>query len=233
MNECEAMMEKLTLLIGNKNYSSWSLRPWLLLHGFGVEFHELQIKLFTQEAKVILDKYSPSAKVPVLIHNNKQIWDSLAIIEYANEHLIKENAWGADPDIARSMVCEMHSGFFDLRNEMPMNIRASQKIKPSQQCLADIARVDTLFSQLRAKYEQQGDYLFGSFSVADAFYAPVVFRLKSYAEQSNIPLSDKSKDYCQTLLAHPSMQTWQDQALKEVDVILQAELEADEVSEEI
>lgn len=217
-------MAKLTLLIGNKNYSSWSLRPWLVLHAFGVDFEEIQIKLMTEEAKPTLKKYSPTGKVPVLIdetQNDRQhIWDSLSIAEYANEHFIEAEAWGVNPAMARSIVCEMHAGFFGLRNDMPMNIRATRKITPSQKCLADILRVDTLFIQLREKYASHGDYLFGDFSIADAFYAPVVYRFRTYAEHSGIELSDTTHAYCQTMLAHPSMQAWEKEALKEKGIIV-------------
>lgn len=220
-------MEKVTLLIGNKNYSSWSLRPWLVLKAFGVGFDEIQIKLFTEDAKPTLDRYSVTGKVPVLIHKTEdkevQVWDSLAIAEYANDHFIKENAWGVDPATARSIVCEMHSGFFGLRNDMPMNIRAKRKVTPSEQCIADIARVDAISTELRAQYATAGDYLFGSFSIADAFYAPVVYRFRTYADHAGIELSDATKDYCQTMLAHPSMQKWETEALKEVDIIVHAD----------
>lgn len=225
------MMEKLTLLIGNKNYSSWSLRAWLALHAFGLDFEEIQLKLFTEEAKPILQRYSPNGKVPVLIHETKEgeqkIWDSLAIAEYANEHFIKENAWGVNPAMARSMACEMHSGFFGLRNEMPMNIRATRKIAPSEQCLADIARIESLFADCRSAYSEGGDFLFGAFTIADAFYAPVVFRFETYAAQAGVTLSPVMRAYMQAMLAHPSMQLWKKLALEEADIVNEDEAGVD------
>lgn len=122
---------KPTLILGNKNYSSWSLRGWLILHTFGVEFDEMPIKLFHPSNAEILTNYTPTNKVPVLLHNDNTVWDSLAIALYAEKYLISQNIWGNHPAIAMSLISEMHSGFVGLRGEMPMNIRAKRNITPS------------------------------------------------------------------------------------------------------
>ncbi len=147
------LTQNLSLIIGNKNYSSWSLRAWLVLHAFDIDFQEVQLELFSDEFKQTLAQYHATGKVPLLIdsgksdkHKEKVIWDSLAIAEYIAENYATENgatnAWGKHKALARSLACEMHSGFFGIRNEMPMNIRATRKITPTKDCLKDIARIN-------------------------------------------------------------------------------------------
>lgn len=206
---------KPTLILGNKNYSSWSLRGWLILHAFGVDFDEMPIKLFHESNQEILTHYTPLNKVPVLLHQHHTVWDSLAIAFYAEKYLITQNIWGNSPAIAMSLISEMHSGFFGLRNEMPMNIHAKRSITPSHACLADIARFEAIVAEGFTRH--QGKYLLDEFSVADVFFAPIIFRLISYAAASDIKLRKTTQDYIMTMLAHPSMQLWQQHALAETD----------------
>lgn len=223
--------ERFTLIIGNKNYSTWSLRGWLILHAFGIKFDEINIELFSDSAKPILDKYSPTKKVPVLIdhqvdEDNSVVWDSLAIAMYLSDSY--PNMWGKHSNLARSLVAEMHSGFMGLRNDMAMNIRATRKITPSDDCLKDIKRVELIFSEYRQKYAEEGDYLLGEFSLADVFFAPLAFRFKTYNQASGIQLNKVAQTYIDTLLKHPSMQLWQNQALLETSIVKE-----DEVGEDV
>lgn len=213
--------DKPTLIIGNKNYSSWSLRAWLILHGFGVNFDEMPIKLLHPSNQNILQQYTPLGKVPVLLHKSQTVWDSLAIALYAEKYLIQTNVWGNQPALAMSLMSEMHSGFMALRSEMPMNIRAKRRIIPSQQCLMDIKRFEAIVAAAMAQNQSTNKqpYLFGDFSVADVFFAPVVFRLHGYTGASGIALAQSTQDYMDTMLAHPSMQLWQNQALAETDIV--------------
>ena len=208
----------LKLVIGNKNYSTWSLRPWLLLDGFAVEFEEQLVSLKAKGLTERLSEFSGSARVPVLIDNDLQIWDSLAICEHVNQQYLQDKAWPEKPDeraLARAIVAEMHSGFSALRSEMPMNCRASRIVSPSKACLDDIARVEQIWqSYLQA--DAQGQLrLFGQFSIADCFYAPVVMRFKTYLPE----LSSKSLEYIDSISNHPSMRKWLAAALKETEII--------------
>lgn len=213
---------KPTLILGNKNYSSWSLRAWLLLHAFGVDFDEMPIKLFHPSNQEILANYTPLGKVPVLLHQGNTIWDTIGIALYAEKYLIKQAIWGNQPHLAMSLIGEMHSGFTALRNEMPMNIRAKRHITPSENCLADIARFEAIVAEGFRLNGEHG-YLLGEFSVADVFFAPIVFRLATYAQPSNVALQATTERYLQTMLAHPSIQLWQQQALQETDIVMEDE----------
>lgn len=232
-------MQKPLLIIGNKNYSSWSLRAWLLLKAFDVDFDEQSIELFEPSAIPILKANSPTGKVPVLIqeagHPNEvtKIWDSLAIIMYANDYLTTTDIWSGNPKstlenndsnlrknraCCQSIVAEMHSGLMGIRSEMPMNIRATARIKPSTACLTDIARIEHIFTECLTN-RSADSYLFGHFTAADAFFAPVVLRLQTYAKASGIILKPSTEQYCQTMLNNPHVQAWQQAALKETRII--------------
>ena len=213
---------KPTLIIGNKNYSTWSLRAWFMLHAFGVAFDEMPIKLFHPSNQEILTTYTPLGQVPVLLHEDKTIWDSVGIALYAEKYLITQNIWGNQPHLAMSLLGEMHSGFSALRNEMPMNIRARRHIAPSAPCLSDLARFEAIVTE---GFKQNGSesYLLGEFSIADVFFAPIIFRLITYAKASDIELRPMTVIYIQKMLAHPSMQTWQQQALTETDIVIEDE----------
>lgn len=212
------------LLIGNKNYSSWSLRGWLALHAFGIDFEEHQIVLFSPAEKSVLETYSPTGKVPVLIHGAHTVWDSLAIALYAGRELTDQPAWGPEPGLAQSLACEMHSGFPAIRNELSMNLRAQRKIIPSAACLQELQRVDDLFCAVRARYGKGGDYLFGAFTMTDVAFAPLAFRFATYLAASGLTLSETAQSYCDALLAHPSMQAWAASAALETDIVVEDEV---------
>ncbi len=207
------------LIIGNKNYSSWSLRPWLLLSAFDVEFQEICIALMVEGYKQEILKYNSAGKVPVLHDKGIVIWDSLSICEYVSEQYLDGKGWPRDPKLraqARSCAAEMHSSFFTLRNDMPMNCRATgRKVSISSDLQGDITRVDTLWSEMRASYSSMGPWLFGDFSIADCMFAPVVFRFNTYAPE----LSEMSQKYMVTMLEHPKMRLWLEQAQAEKEVI--------------
>ena len=210
------------LIIGNKNYSSWSLRGWLALKAFNIPFEEIKLSLFSEEFHSELAKYSPVGKVPVLVDGDLSVWDSLAICEYINENYLDGKGWPEDKNsraVARSIVADMHSGLFGIRNEMPMNCRAKRRVELSDTAKKEIVNLDAIWSDLRAKHAQNGDYLFGTFSLADVFFAPVVFRFSTYG----ITLSDAASAYCKTMLAHPDMQAWLKDSMAEVEIVSQAE----------
>ncbi len=211
------------LVIGNKNYSSWSLRPWLLLHACGLEFSEINVSLQLEGLDERLLQYSGSARVPVLIDNGLTIWDSLAICEYVSETYLKGRGWPGRPEdraIARSITAEMHSGFAALRSELPMNCRLSRQLTVSQAVQTDITRIETIWST-HVRQSANGDLrLFGEFGIADCFYAPVVLRFKSYG----VSLQGLAAEYAESLLEHPSVQRWVALAVEETEVLPQAEV---------
>jgi glutathione S-transferase len=201
------------LVIGSKNYSSWSLRPWLFLRKVGFEFQERVIHFDAADYRAQIAAYSPSARVPLLIDGHLKIWDSLAICEYAAEStqrgLPKDRAARA---IARSVAAEMHSGFQALRNECPMNVRArDRRVPATAQLQSDIARIDALWSDCRARFGKGGGWLFGEFSLADAMFAPVMFRFQTYCAD----LSPAAAQYLQHGLADPLLHQWHDDAADE------------------
>lgn len=211
------------LIIGNKNYSSWSLRGWLALKAFNLPFEEIKLALFSDTFHSELAKYSPAGKVPVLVDGDLSVWDSLSICEYLNENYLDGKGWPADTKkraVARSVVADMHSGLFGIRTEMPMNCRARRQIVLTDVAKKEVASLDVLWTKLRAENAQYGDYLFGEFSLADAFFAPVMFRFKTYG----IVLSAAASDYQTTMLAHRAMQEWLDDAIAETDVYVAGEI---------
>lgn len=199
-------MPELTLVIGNRNYSSWSLRPWMLLKHLGVPFEEVLIPLDTPEFKEQVEKYGPSGRVPVLRHGTVCVWDSLAICEYAAE--FASGGWPKDRNaraVARSVCCEMHSGFINLRMEWPMNARARNRRTPMTPGLEeDIDRIDEMWNDCRRRFGAGGPWLFGEYSIADAMYAPVVLRFKTYGAQ----LSETARWYLATALEDAALQEW-------------------------
>jgi glutathione S-transferase len=214
----------LTLVIGNKNYSSWSLRPWLAMKQAGVAFNETNVILNRADSTEKILRYSPSGRVPCLVVNGElTVFDSLAICEYVNERLIedgKDSLWPHDAKSrarARSVTAEMHSGFAALRTHMPMDIR-SRRTDKGQTALergdvaADVARIQSVWNEC---LEQGGPMLFGSFSIADAFYAPVVTRFATYG----VKLSPLLAAYSDNVLALPAMQQWIAAAKAETEVI--------------
>jgi glutathione S-transferase len=201
-----ALMSDLTLVIGNKNYSSWSLRPWMLLKHLSLPFKEVLIPLDTPEFKDQVEKYGPSGRVPVLRHGTHCIWDSLAICEYLAE--LASKGWPEERHaraVARSVCAEMHSGFTNLRLEWPMNARARNRRTPMTPGLeADIDRVDEIWNDCRRRFGAGGPWLFGQYSIADAMYAPVVLRFKTYSAQ----VSETARWYLATALEDAAMQEW-------------------------
>jgi glutathione S-transferase len=207
------------LVIGNRNYSSWSLRPWLLLTHFDVDFDEERIALDQPETGARIRERSPSGRVPALIDAGLTVWDSLAICEYANERWLSGTGW---PDgrearaVARSVCAEMHAGFAALRAELPMNIRArGRRVRPGEAALADIARVGRLVSDARARFGDDGPWLFGAFSIADAMYAPIASRFATYG----IEAGETMEAWCARMLGHPGMRAWSAAAAEETEVI--------------
>lgn len=199
-------MSDLTLVIGNRNYSSWSLRPWMLLKQLGLEFREIQIRLDTPTTKDEIEKYSPSGRVPVLLDGKVCVWDSLAICEYVAE--LSGRGWPRDPAaraVARSVCAEMHSGFVNLRTEWPMNARARNRRTITTPGLeADIDRVDEIWNDCRRRFGASGPWLFGDYSIADAMYAPVVLRFNTYSA----PISETARWYMAAALEDGILQSW-------------------------
>ncbi|MDM9379184.1 glutathione S-transferase family protein [Chlorogloeopsis sp. ULAP01] len=212
-------MSELTLVIGNKNYSSWSLRPWLVMKQFGLEFQEICIPLYTPESASKISQYCPSGKVPVLLHGSLKIWDSLAICEYLAEEFPHLYWWPKDKfkrAIARSISAEMHSGFQNLRQNMPMNCRA--KLPGKGMAIGvqkDINRITHIWRECRQNFGTGGDMLFGKFTVADAMFAPVVLRFVIY----DVQLDDIARKYVESILALPALQEWIKAAESEQEVI--------------
>lgn len=209
---------KPTLIIGNKNYSSWSLRPWLVLKHMGVEFDEIRIPLDQQDTTVQIEQYSPSGLVPVYQEGELTIWDSLAICEYLAEQ--QPALWPRDRQaraVARAVSAEMHAGFAELRKTLPLNCRArGRRVALSEQVQRDIRRIQALWIACRHAHAGRGPWLFGEFSIADAMYAPVVLRFQTYGIDGPEPV----RAYSDTVLADPPMQAWLAAAEAETETIV-------------
>jgi len=211
------------LIIGNKNYSSWSLRPWLLLKHFDVPFEEIGISLFAEGYQQELAQYSPTLRVPVLKDGEYTVWDSLAICEYVSEKYLHGMALPKNIEeraLCRAYCSEMHSGFMAIRSEMPMNCRARKRLRISAAAKADCGRVDQLFADARAQFSQRGDYLFGEFSMADCMFAPIVMRFTTYG----IQLSAASQEYMGTMLQNSALSAWVEGANYESEILIDFEL---------
>jgi glutathione S-transferase len=201
-------MPILKLVIGNKNYSSWSLRPWVLLTHAGIPFEEVQLK-FGDDATVIgVESWSPTRKVPVLWIDEQPVWDSAAICETVAEMFPEKRLWPAQATarrVARSVAAEMHSGFADLRKAMPLNIRSSHPDKGrTPGALRDIERIASIWESCRARFGAGGEFLFGGFGCADAMFAPVTLRFATYA----VALPPIAQRYAEAMRALPAMQKW-------------------------
>lgn len=187
----------LKLVIGNYNYSSWSLRAWLHLRASGIEFEVERLALFSEDWPQCVAQYSPAGRVPVLRDEDLAVWDSLAIIEYVIERYPEAVGWPKDRYArarARSISAEMHSGFIAIRNELPQNIRLRRKLSPNElsaACRHQLERIDAIWSDCRSAGTCAGPWLFGSLSVADIMFAPVALRLITYG----ITLSDKAEEF--------------------------------------
>ena len=195
-----------TLIIGDKHLSSWSLRPWILLRHLDLPFREVLLKLDTPEFAPAVRQYSAAGRVPVLIDGDTHVWDSLAIIEYVHEKS-GARAWPADAQLrahARSVSAEMHSGFAALRQHWPMKATSRLEVAMPPAGQNDIARIDELWQDCRRRYGALGPWLFGTYSAADAMYAPVVLRFNTYGAK----LSDVSAAYIEQVLGDAALKEW-------------------------
>lgn len=197
-----------TIILGNKNYSSWSLRPWLVLKHCDTPFEERVIPLDQPDTAAAIARHSPSGRVPALNHGELVIWDSLAICEYLNEQFPRAQLWPKDAAAratARSVSAEMHSGFTALRTTMPMKIRESLPTPPmTDELKKDIDRIFALWTDCRARFGRGGPFLFGAFSIADAMFAPVVTRFRTYG----VKLSGAVAEVADAIWNERAMQEW-------------------------
>ncbi len=220
-------MAQLTLIIGNKNYSTWSLRPWLALKHAGLPFDEKLVRLDDGNFRQIVADVSPSRRVPVLVHGETTVWESMAILEYIHELAPGAGLWPRDREaraMARSVSNEMHAGFSAVRNSMPMNLRR-QDLKGKGRGPGvdrDIARICEIWRDCRDRFGSGGDFLFGAFGAADAMFAPVVTRLDTYG----VEVDGTCESYCRAVLSHPAFVEWRDAALKEPWIVPEDEIPA-------
>lgn len=210
-------MAKPTLIVGNRNYSSWSLRPHMMLASAGIPFEEKLVRMFVPSFAKVLTKYKAAGKVPILVHNGFVIWDTLAIIEYIADTWPSKHIWPSNRKaraLARSVSAEMHSGFQALRDQCPVNLRRKPKLPAggiSEAVARDIERIEAIWRQCRKAHGKGGPFLFGKFTGADAMYAPVASRIDTYA----IPVSRASRTYVDAILSTPAYQQWKKEAAKE------------------
>ena len=211
------------LIIGNKNYSSWSLRAWFLLAESGIDFEERRLALDTSSFSSEIANFSPASRVPVLVLGEHAVWDTMAIAETVAERWPDKELWPKDPDIrayARSVCAEMHSGFMALRDAMPMNCRAmGRKVALPADLTADIDRIFEIWSDCQSRFSAHDGWLFGQFSVADAMFAPVALRFRTYG----INLPQSASAYPERLLQSEGLQNWLAAAESETEVIEQDE----------
>jgi len=213
-------LAEITIYLGNKNYSSWSMRGWLAVKLSGAEFDEVVIPLDQADTRETILRYSPSGLVPVIHHGERIVWDSLAIGEYLAETFPDAGLWPADAGPrahARAIAAEMHGGFATLRNHMPMNMRGSfpnRGREPGVQ--TDVNRICAIWRDTRAKYGAGGDFLFGErFTLADAMYAPVVSRFRTY----KVELGEAEAGYAKAVWEHPAVKEWREAAKNEPMII--------------
>lgn len=212
-----------TLILGNRNYSTWSLRGWWVAKRSGLVFDEIDLKLDTPEFFSTIEKYSPTGRVPVLRDDGLVIWDTLAIAEYLAEKFPAAGLWPADPKdraMARSFCAEMHSGFEGLRMQLPMNCRARHRaVDIDDEARRDIHRVFSIWQYCREHHAAKGPWLFGSWSIVDAFFAPVVLRFRSY----DIEMAPSASEWAEAVLNDTDLCDWLERAERETEII-----EADE-----
>ncbi len=198
------------LVIANRNYSSWSLRAWLFLTASNVPFEEIRIPLFTESWPADIAEYSPTGRVPVLLDDDITIWDTTAIIEHVREEYPHAVGWPESARMrahARSVSAEMHSGFLAVRDELPQNIRARNKLEMRQlsgSCRKQIARIDEIWTDCRSRYGASGKWLFGEFSIADVMFMPVALRFVTYS----IPVSDSAREFVDAAQDSESVRQW-------------------------
>lgn len=222
----------LHLVIGNKNYSSWSFRPWLAMKAAGIAFEETVISLDATDFKPRLLPLSGAGKVPVLIDGDVHVWESLAILEYLAEKFPAAGLWPEGPAArahARAVASEMHAGFQAVRNQLPMNIRRPIMPRPlDAAATGDVARIESVWSECRARFGGGGPFLYGAFCVADAMYAPVVSRFHTYA----VKVSDGARDYMRAHMELPAWQEWREAARQEPWVLPHDEVDWPDVPRE-
>jgi glutathione S-transferase len=204
----------LTLVIGNKNYSSWSMRPWLALAHHKIPFDEVIIPLGQPDSKSRMLQYSPAGKVPILIDGDATVWETLAILEHLNERFPEAQLWPSEKNArayARAVATEMHGGFGALRQNCPMNLKRRRGRAMTPEALADVRRITEIWRSAREKYGKGGDYLFGAFTAADCMYAPVATRIISY----EIKVDPVAAAYVDTIYRTPAFIKWRDAGLAE------------------
>jgi len=208
-------MNPMTLYIGSKRLSSWSLRPWLLMRHHELSFAESLITLDAPDTQARILTHSPSARVPVLVDGEIRVWESLAICEYVAETCALPRAWPLHPGaraMARAISHEMHAGFADLRRELPFNAcREPQRTSISVAAEGDVKRVRQIWRDARRHFGSDGEWLFGKFGIADAMYAPVALRFFIY----DVPLDGPERDYMHSVIMHPAVQQWMEAATLE------------------
>lgn len=217
-------MSDLTLVIGNKNYSSWSLRPWVFLKHHDIPFTEKWVSLFTDTTKEALAPYQSNFKVPILQDDGFNIWDSLAILEYIAEQYPQTNAWPQGTQaraFARAISYEIHASFVHIRSEMPMNCRKQfHQFKCSDDAQNEVERIKELWRQCRAQFGQDGQWLFGHYSITDAMFAPIALRFSGYG----VPLDGIEAAYVQSVLHQPAIIEWIHASKAEKETISQSEI---------
>jgi glutathione S-transferase len=215
----------LTLYIGNKNYSSWSMRPWIAMKVAGIAFKEEVISLDAKDFKARVTKISGTGKVPALVDGDIHVWESLAILDYLAENFPQAGLWPADAKArahARTIAAEMHAGFVPLRRHCPMNMwRPSKPREPTPEVAADVRRIEFIWTDCRTRFGGDGPFLFGSFGAADAMYAPVVSRFETYT----VDVGPVARAYMQAVQTLPAWQEWRAAAVQEPWVLPQNEVD--------
>lgn len=214
------------LIIGNKKYSSWSLRGWIGLKQLGIPFTEQRVALYTDGYKAQILKHNPAGKVPALVDGDVVVGESIAILEYINETLGKDRLLPKDAKLRariRSVCAEMHAGFANLRGSLPMNLaRRKGPVPLSDATQADIRRILTLWEGLRNEFKDAGPYLFGQWSMADCMYLPVCTRFDTY--EVDLTMHPRARGYLETMLALPAFQEWRKAGIAETEVIPDSEV---------
>ncbi len=220
-------MSDLKIIVGTKNYSSWSLRGWLAARHTGLPMQETKLRLDTPEFYEEIKDLSPTSCVPALHHGDVRVWDSLAIIDYCAHIAPEKNWWPDEPAAfahARSVSAEMHSGFTALRNHAPMNLRGQwSNLTLGEAVQKNVSRIDAIWSEARTTFGQKGAFLYGEFGAADMMYAPVAARFITY----NIAVSDTAKAYMDAVRTHPYVEEWYAEAATESQIVHQDEIPAD------
>ena len=219
----------LHLILGNKNYSSWSFRPWIAMKVAGIAFAETVVSLEADDFNERIVKMSGAGKVPVLLDGDVRIWESLAILEYVAGKFPGAGLWPHDAEArghARAVACEMHAGFVPLRRQLPMNMwRPALPRRLEPDVLSDVAQIEAIWSECRARFGAGGPFLYGSFGAADAMYAPVVSRFDTYM----VEVGAVARDYIRAVMALPAWAEWRDAALREPWILPHDEVDWPEV----